>query len=138
MSAQPIVLTSSWRITCIVLQLLPIPGVGAIIAGIKNPHTGLLGRGIAQVALVLFGSWPLIIPGAAGLVWAIVDAVRIGRHSVRPARWSLPTPDAEPSTLDLRKEQRMAARAARRAGKAEAKAAKRAAREAERARQSNE
>ena len=53
------------KVACIVLQVFP-PGVGAIIAGSKNPHSRYLGRGIAQLALVVFGSWPLIVPRDRG------------------------------------------------------------------------
>ncbi len=118
------------RATCITLQLVPVPGVGAMVAGAKNPHTKLLSHGIAQTALVVFGSWPLIIPGAAGLAWAAWDAYVIGRDTRMPPRWSHPTQDADPETVDRRKEAKMAARAARRAEKAAMKAEKRAEREA--------
>lgn len=123
-----LVLSPAWRIACIVLQVVPVPGVGAIIAGIKNPHSGLRGRGIAQAALVVFGSWPLIIPGAAGLIWAIVDAVRIGRWAEAAPSWSYPTEDADPDTLTPTRAERQAAKQAERA---ERKAAKQAARDAE-------
>lgn len=80
------------KVVCIILQIVP-PGVGAIIAGAKNPHTGWLGRGIAQLVLVVFGSWPLLIPGAIGLIWAWTDAVRIARTSVPPGPMSRPIPE---------------------------------------------
>ncbi len=89
------------RIACIVLQVFP-PGVGAIIAGSKNPHTKYLGRGIAQLVLVLFGSYPLILPGAIGLLWAWYDAIQIGRLSAPPGPMSRPTPDADPATLQAK------------------------------------
>ncbi len=98
----------------VTLQVFPLPGVGAIIAGIRNPHSGLLGRGIAQTALIVFGSYPLLIPGAAGLGWAIVDAIRIGKFAESPAAWSEPTPDADPETVSQTREQKQAARNARR------------------------
>ena len=86
-----------WKIACIVLQVLP--GVGAIVAGSKNPHSRYLGRGVAQLVLVVFGAWPLIIPGAVGLTWAWFDAYRIGRDARPPGPMSRPTPDADPETL---------------------------------------
>ncbi len=57
-----------------ILNVVPIPGVGAMMAGWRNPHTSLRWRGLAQFLLVVFGSWPLIIPGVAGFLWAIYDA----------------------------------------------------------------
>ncbi len=122
------------------LQLVPLPGVGAIIAGAKNPHSKLIGRGVAQASLVLFGSYPLIIPGVAGLIWAIFDAIAIARRSAGPAPWTQPTPDADPETLTpTRAELRAAkaterdARKAERTADREARAAERAARSAEKA-----
>ncbi len=115
-----VVLSPAWRVACIVLQVIPVPGVGAIIAGAKNPHSGLLGRGIAQVALVVFGSWPLIVPGAAGLIWAIVDAVRIARWSTDAPPWSAPTKDAPPETLSPTRAERRAQRKAAREAKKDA------------------
>ncbi len=112
-----LVLSPTWKWVCTVLQIVPLPGVGAIIAGIKNPHSGLTKRGIAQLALVVFGSWPLILPGAAGLIWAIVDAVRIARWSQNTPPWSFPTRDADPETLSPTAAQRRAARQARREDK---------------------
>lgn len=67
------------RWTLFALTLLPLPGVGAAILGWRNPHTRLLQRGLLQAALVLFGSWPLVVPGAIGLAWAVWDAVRIAQ-----------------------------------------------------------
>lgn len=80
-----------WKIACIILQVVP-PGLGAIIAGHKNPHTKMRARGIAQLTLVVFGSWPLIIPGAAGLLWAWWDASQIARTAVPPGPLSEPVP----------------------------------------------
>mgnify|MGYP000194527740 CR=1 FL=1 len=96
------------KITCIVLQV--IPGVGAIVAGAKNPQSRYLGRGIAQFCLVLFGSWPLIIPGAVGVIWAWTDAYRIGRDAMPPGPMSRPTPDADPDTLPPPKQPRSKAK----------------------------
>ncbi len=138
--ARPLILGPALRPTCIVLQVLPVPGVGAIIAGAKNPHSRLLGRGIAQAALVVFGSYPLIIPGAAGLLWAIWDAARIARDSGQPTPWTEPAPDADPETVtptraqkaEVRRGERGVRRAERQADRAE-KQAVRAEQKAERA-----
>lgn len=59
------------------LNIVPVPGIGAIIAGYRNPHSPLLRHGIAQALLVAFGSWPLILPGLIGLAWAIRTAMII-------------------------------------------------------------
>lgn len=67
------------RWALVVLNVLPLPGVGAAILGWRNPHTRLLQHGLLQLTLVLFGSWPLVVPGVAGLAWAAYDAVRIGQ-----------------------------------------------------------
>lgn len=91
-----------WKVACTILQVVP-PGVGATIAGAKNPHSRYLGRGIAQLALVLFGSWPLLIPGAVGLIWAWTDAYRIATQAVPPGAMSRPTPDADPETLPAKR-----------------------------------
>lgn len=72
------------RWTLCALNVLPLPGLGAVILGWRNPHTGLLQRGLLQLVLVLFGSWPLVIPGAIGLAWAAWDAVRIGQARLLP------------------------------------------------------
>ncbi|HUR61906.1 MAG TPA: hypothetical protein VM286_06030 [Candidatus Thermoplasmatota archaeon] len=73
-----------------VLNFLPIPGVGAMLAGWRNPHSRLLPRGAAQALLVVFGTYPLIVPGAVGLAWAILDGVRILQADLVP----LPPKDA--------------------------------------------
>lgn len=120
------------RTTCTVLQIVPVPGIGAIIAGVKNPHSGLTGRGVAQAALVVFGSWPLIVPGAIGLLWAVWDAVRIHRWSAPPGPWSMPTADAPPETVAPTREQKRAERQARREAKRDARTRRKAQREKER------
>lgn len=66
-----------------VLNIVP-PGVGAIVVGWRNPHTRLLRNGVVQFVLVAFGSWPLVLPGAFGLGWAVWDAVRIGQARLVP------------------------------------------------------
>jgi len=67
------------RRACAVLNVLPLPGAGAVWAGWRNAHTRLRRDGLLQMALVVFGAWPLVIPGAIGLAWAAWDAVRIGQ-----------------------------------------------------------
>jgi len=76
-----------------ILNLVPFPGAGAIVVGWRNPHTRLLPRGVAQLALVLFGLYPLIVPGVFGLAWAILDAVRILQADLVPLP---PTPVTGP------------------------------------------
>lgn len=115
------------------LQVVPLPGLGAILAGTKNPHSRLLGRGAAQMTLVVLGSWPLIIPGAIGLLWAIWDAVRIAQNARPAPAWSEPTPDADPSTLRPTREEKRAARQARRTEKQAQREARRLEREERRA-----
>jgi len=85
-----LLLPEPWRTLCIVLNIVPVPGVGAIIAGIKNPHSGLLKVGIAQALLVLFGSYPLIFPGAIGFVWACWTSYRMFRDAYASVPWSTP------------------------------------------------
>jgi hypothetical protein len=74
-----LVLSPRARRALCVLNLVPVAGVGAMLAGRRNPHTRLLRNGILQCLLVVLGSWPLVVPGAIGLAWAAWDAVRIGR-----------------------------------------------------------
>ena len=75
------------------LNVLPIPGLGAILAGWRNAHTTLRRNGILQLVLVVFGSWPLVVPGIVGFAWAAWDAVRIGQARIRmpPRNAPLPT-----------------------------------------------
>jgi hypothetical protein len=91
------------RTACAVLNVLPLPGLGAVLAGWRNPHTRLLRNGALQLALVAFGIWPLVLPGAAGLAWAGWDAVRIGQARLlrmpprdAPDPATLPGPTARP------------------------------------------
>jgi hypothetical protein len=86
-----LILSPSWRVACTVLNVVPLPGVGAILAGWKNPHTRLMRDGIAQLVLVVFGAWPLILPGVAGIVWAAWTALAIHRDAVAPGPLSRPT-----------------------------------------------
>lgn len=84
-------LSPPWHIACTVLAVFPLPGLGTLLAGIKNPHTRFTLHGALQLVLVVFGSWPLIVPGVAGLAWAVWSAVQIHRHSRAPPPWSHPT-----------------------------------------------
>lgn len=71
-----------WRWVWTTLNVVPLPGVGALVVGARNPHTRLAAHGAAQALLVVFGTWPLVLPGLAGLTWAIFDAVQIARAEV--------------------------------------------------------
>lgn len=92
MEAPPrILLLPQWqRVACTILNVLPLPGVGAIWAGIRNPHTRLRSHGIAQLLLVVFGSYPWILPGAIGLGWAIFTSVRIYQDARAAMPWTRP------------------------------------------------
>ena len=83
-----------WRTAFAVLNVLPLPGLGAVLAGWRNAHTTLRRNGCLQMALVVLGSWPLIVPGVLGFAWAVVDAVRIGKAATvpRPPRNAQPPP----------------------------------------------
>ncbi|MGB0653098.1 MAG: hypothetical protein ACPGQL_07835 [Thermoplasmatota archaeon] len=86
-----LLLSDTWRILCTVLAVVPLPGLGTFLAGWKNPHSGLRSRGILQMILVVFGSWPLILPGVAGFIWACWGAVRIHRDARPTGTLSQPT-----------------------------------------------
>lgn len=73
-----------WRYVWAAMNVLPVPGAGAIVVGARNPHSRLLPHGVGQALLVLFGSWPLVVPGLAGLAWAVWDAVRIAQCEMIP------------------------------------------------------
>lgn len=66
------------------LNVLPLPGLGAMWLGWRNPHTRLLRNGALQATLVAFGAWPLVVPGVVGLAWAVHDATRIARARLLP------------------------------------------------------
>ncbi len=89
-----VILGPRMRITCTILNVLPVPGIGAIVAGWRNPHTRLLRVGIAQAVLVLFGTWPLIFPGIAGFAWAAWTAYTIQRDARPPPPYSKAVPVA--------------------------------------------
>ena len=72
------------RAACAVLNLVPLPGTGALLAGWRNAHTTLRRNGALQLALVVLGSWPLILPGAAGFLWAAWDTIRIAHADLGP------------------------------------------------------
>jgi hypothetical protein len=65
-------------------NVLPLPGLGAVLAGWRNPHTRLRRDGALQMTLVLLGSWPLIVPGAVGFLWAVATAVRMAQAPLAP------------------------------------------------------
>ncbi len=78
------------RTAAAILNVVPLPGLGALLAGWRNAHTTLRRNGGLQMALVVFGAWPLIVPGVIGLAWAIWDTVRIAQAHLR----RLPPADA--------------------------------------------
>jgi hypothetical protein len=89
------------RTTAAILNVVPLPGLGALLAGWRNAHTSLRRNGALQMALVVFGAWPLIVPGAIGFGWAVWDAVRIARADLRrlpPPDAPAPAPSAPPRT----------------------------------------
>ena len=71
------------RTAAAILNVVPLPGLGGLLAGWRNAHTTLRRNGALQMALVVFGAWPLIVPGAIGLAWAIWDTVRIAQADLR-------------------------------------------------------
>lgn len=86
------------RTAAAILNVVPLPGLGALLAGWRNAHTTLRRNGALQMALVVFGAWPLIVPGAIGLAWAVWDAVRIARADLRhpPAQDTAPPAESPP------------------------------------------
>ena len=68
----PTVERKPWGILALVLNILPAPGVGSIIAGAKAGDRNQIIKGVLQVVFV----WTII-----AWVWAIVDGVRIYRAS---------------------------------------------------------
>ena len=87
-----VLLLRPWERTAFaILNVLPLPGLGAIVVGARNPHTRLLRNGSLQLTLVVLGSWPLVLPGLAGLAWAGWDAFRMHEAELAP----LPSPPAQ-------------------------------------------
>lgn len=75
-----------------------------MLAGQRNPHTSLRRNGAFQLLLVLFGAWPLVLPGAAGLGWALWDAWRILQADLVPApAKDAPSAEASPEQASLPK-----------------------------------
>ena len=77
------------RTAAAILNVVPLPGLGALLAGWRNPHTRLRRNGSLQMALAVFGSWPLVVPGAVGLAWAAWDSVRIAQARMSSPRIQL-------------------------------------------------
>lgn len=71
------------RTAAAILNVVPLPGLGAVLAGWRNAHTTLRRNGALQMTLVVFGAWPLVVPGAIGFAWAVWDTVRIARADLR-------------------------------------------------------
>jgi hypothetical protein len=87
------------RTACAILNVVPLPGVGAMLVGWRNAHTRLLRNGVLQAVLVLFGSWPLIVPGLLGVAWAAWDTARIAQADLGrlpPREAEAPKPSAPP------------------------------------------
>ncbi len=74
-----LMVTPRMRVVYATLNVVPLPGVGALLLGWRNAHTNLRRNGILQLTLVLFGSWPLVVPGVIGILWAAYDAMRIAQ-----------------------------------------------------------
>jgi hypothetical protein len=83
--AVPSVKRLPWGLLGLVLNVLPVLGVGSILAGIKGNHRGTLVVGIVQavlhiglsVLMVTSGTfWPILALFAVW-VWSIVWGVRI-------------------------------------------------------------
>jgi hypothetical protein len=68
----PTVERKPWGILALVLNILPAPGVGSIVAGAKAGDRMQIIKGVLQVLFV----WTII-----AWVWAIVEGVRIYRAS---------------------------------------------------------
>lgn len=80
------------------LNVLPLPGLGALLAGWRNPHTDLRRNGALQL-LLLAGAYPWIVPGLAALVWGTYDALRIAKADlVPPEARAAPRVPAEPAS----------------------------------------
>lgn len=85
------------RTAAAILNVVPLPGLGALLAGWRNAHTTLRRNGALQMALVVLGAWPLIVPGVLGLGWAVWDTVRIARADLRrPPPADAPDPATVP------------------------------------------
>jgi hypothetical protein len=68
----PTVERKPWGILALVLNILPAPGVGSIIAGAKAGDRTQIIKGVLQILFV----WTII-----AFVWAVIDGVRIFRAS---------------------------------------------------------
>lgn len=64
----PTVQRSPWGILCLILNIVPIPGVGTIVAGVvsKENMTRDIIKGILQIVIPFLG-W----------IWGIIDGIRI-------------------------------------------------------------
>jgi hypothetical protein len=101
----PSVARKPWGIVCLVLNVLPLPGVGSILAGVKGGHRGVLIVGIVQALLDIGGIVLLVnaqflgflLSLAAG-VWSIVWGVRIFLASGATTSASTPTATVSATT----------------------------------------
>lgn len=62
----PTVERSPWGIVCLILDIIPIPGLGTIIAGAKT----------SDVKNIVFGILQVIIP-IVGWIWGIIWGILI-------------------------------------------------------------
>jgi hypothetical protein len=64
----PAVERSPWGILCLILNIVPLPGLGSIIAGAKTSHTKTIVFGIIQFVTAFI---------VIGWIWSIVWGVLI-------------------------------------------------------------
>lgn len=68
----PTVERSPWGILCLILNIVPVPGVGTIIAGVKASATNQIVKGAVQILTTFI---------LVGAVWSIIDGIRIFMRS---------------------------------------------------------
>lgn len=83
----PILARKPWGIIALVLNILPVAGVGSVIAGLRGRHRGCLIIGLVQIIVDLVGvaivyagvaNWPIPLVFAAW-IWSILWGIRIYR-----------------------------------------------------------
>ena len=80
----PVVRRKPWGIMCAVLNIIPVPGFGSMLAGARDDHVTHFGVGLIQLGLIIVGVVFAVIfvyVGLAlftiGFVWSVVWGVRI-------------------------------------------------------------